>query len=403
MYEAPKMPDTSSLLYELAVRLDGLGLAPLRLHIDIRTLHPEVSVVLYVWRRNIGKSEVASSISIVEDEARTFAAGVVREISLPYGSFESAAYRASPFYRIDKGESYLHFQIEPSATVFEYEILKDLHADGATGYLALPIRFTNGIVSASSWATSKDGGYTEEDLRLLRDLVPPLSLLLEIHSQRNVTRTLLNTYLGRDTGESVLAGRVRRGDVERIEAAIWFSDMRGFTNISDALESEALIAWLNEYFGAISGPIERHGGEILKFIGDAVLAIFPVTSERSQAAVCAAAVAAASESNTELDNLNLDRATRGLPPLEQGIALHIGEVQYGNIGGERRLDFTVIGQAVNVASRIEGLCGKLGRRVLTSSALAEHIEDGLVSLGSFELKGITQPQELFGVVAASAT
>lgn len=179
--------------------------------------------------------------------------------------------------------------------------------------------------------------------------------------------------------------------------------MRGFTNISDALESEALIAWLNEYFGAISGPIERHGGEILKFIGDAVLAIFPVTSERSQAAVCAAAVAAASESNAELDNLNLDRATRGLPPLEQGIALHIGEVQYGNIGGERRLDFTVIGQAVNVASRIEGLCGKLGRRVLTSSALAEHIEDGLVSLGSFELKGITQPQELFGVVAASAT
>jgi len=308
VYEAPKLPDTSSLLHELAVRLDGPGLSLVRIHIDIRTLHPEVAVVLYAWRRDIANSEVASSISIVDDEARTFAGGIVREISLAHGSFESAAYLASPLYRIDNGESYLHFQIEPSATVFEYEILKDLHADGATGYLALPIRFTNGVVSASSWVTCKEGGYTKEDLRLLRDLVPPLSLLLEIHSRRNVTRTLLNTYLGREPGESVLAGKVRRGDVERIEAAIWFSDMRGFTDISDALESEALIAWLNEYFGAISGPIERHGGEILKFIGDAVLAIFPVTSERSQAAVCAAAVAAASESNADLDKLNLDRA-----------------------------------------------------------------------------------------------
>lgn len=228
MYEASKMPDTSSLLHELAVRLDELGLSPLRLHIDIRTLHPEVSVVLYVWRRDIGKSEVANSISIVEDEPRTFAAGIVREISLPYGSFESAAYRASPFYRIDMGESYLHFQIEPSATVFEYDILKDLHADGATGYLALPIRFTNGVVSASSWVTSKEGGYTEEDLRLLRDLVPPLSLLLEIHSQRNVTGRCLTRIWG--------ANRASRYWLARSGAVTWSGSRQrsGFPTCADS-------------------------------------------------------------------------------------------------------------------------------------------------------------------------
>jgi adenylate cyclase len=178
-----------------------------------------------------------------------------------------------------------------------------------------------------------------------------------------------------------------------LNAAIWFSDLRGFTTISAALEPTELIAWLNSYFEAVCRPIGAHGGEILKFIGDAVLAVFPVHGD--PVAACKAARAAAKEAHAALDRLNARRAAAGLPAMEHGIALHVGEVQYGNIGAQSRLDFTVIGSAVNLTSRLEGLCGKLHLRTVASAQFAAHVGD-LVPLGSFELKGLAEPQGAFG-------
>jgi len=210
-------------------------------------------------------------------------------------------------------------------------------------------------------------------------------------------RTLLGAYLGPKTADRVLAGTVQRGDVAEIEAAIWFSDLRGFTPMSAGIASSELIAWLNDYFAAVGRAIVGHDGEILKFIGDAVLAVWPVSSSRSREATCRAALQAANAANLELESLNAARALSGLPAMRHGIGLHLGRAQYGNIGAEGRLDFTVIGAAVNTASRLEGACARLSRRVVTSAAFAACAPGDLVPLGAVELKGLSAPQELFGI------
>jgi adenylate cyclase len=210
-------------------------------------------------------------------------------------------------------------------------------------------------------------------------------------------RTLLGAYLGPKTANVVLAGTIERGDVREIEAAIWFSDLRGFTPMSAKIPSSELIAWLNEYFAAVGRAIVRHDGEILKFIGDAILAVWPVSSSRSREATCHAALAAARDANRELDALNAERLRAGRPALQHGIGLHVGSAQYGNIGAEGRLDFTVIGSAVNTASRLESVCAKLSRRVIASADFAACAGAELVSLGTATLKGVDEPQDVFGI------
>lgn len=229
-------------------------------------------------------------------------------------------------------------------------------------------------------------------LRVALDaFVHVLSPLVWAHA----ARTLLGTYLGQATAARVLAGRVQRGDVEEIDAAIWFSDLRGFTPLTASVDAPTLVAWLNEYFGVVAAEIVRHDGEILKFVGDAILAVWPVTAERSREVTCREALAAALDANAALDRLAASRAERGLAPLEHGIGLHVGAVQYGNIGAEGRLDFTVIGTAVNTASRLESACSKLGRRIAASAAFAACAGGGLVHVADVELKGLTEPHAVF--------
>lgn len=308
-HEAPALPNTSALIQGLANQLDTLGLELLRINVQVRTLHPEVQVVLYIWRRDTAVSEPSEKAnivgSVVEHTQPKRPNGIVREFALAHGSYESPQFRVSPFYLIMQGAPFIYASLAPEQTEFAFPIFKDLVRDKATGYLALPIRLSSGVISACSFVTGKVGGFFDDEIDFLRELVVLLALLLEIHSQHNVMRTLLHTYLGREPGERVLSGKIQRGDVERIEAAIWFSDMRGFTKLSSTLNSETLIAWLNDYFGVISAPIARHGGEVLKFIGDAVLAIFPVAGDRSAPSVCQAALLAAKEAHSALDAQNV--------------------------------------------------------------------------------------------------
>ena len=223
-------------------------------------------------------------------------------------------------------------------------------------------------------------------------------MCLAMHLNRYITETLLTVYLGEHSGKNVLNGKIQRGDVEVLEAAIWFSDLRGFTYMSQNVDSEILVAWLNAYFEAVSQVILQNQGEILKFIGDAVLAIFPIQTPSQRASICAGALQAARAASEALDTLNQLRADECLPPLEHGIALHEGEVQYGNIGALQRLDFTVIGQAVNMTSRLEGLCANLHQQIVVSERFASRVDKTrLKSLGEFELKGVAETQKVYGV------
>jgi adenylate cyclase len=263
--------------------------------------------------------------------------------------------------------------------------------------VALPIVTTDGKRHATTWSTKRPGGFTTEDLHRIDDILPVLTMAVEIRINRRLAKNLLNTYVGDRAGERVLAGEIVRGAGTTIRAAVWYCDMRGSTALSERLPTGEMLDVLNEFFDTLGGPITRHGGEILKFIGDGMLAVFPLEEE----AACVRALRAAVEARRAMLDLNERRASEGRETLGYGLALHVGELMFGNIGTATRLDFTVIGPAVNTASRLEGLTKVLHRRVLLSAPFAyacgcapEFLED----LGRHPLRGVGEPLGVFGLV-----
>ena len=247
----------------------------------------------------------------------------------------------------------------------------------------------------SSWTTDAPGGFTDAQIELLAGILPTLALAFMLRTTRQAARTLIATYLGSDAAERVLAGNIVRGRADPIRAVVWFSDLVGFTRISDAVGPAGVLALLNEYAEAQVESIEEQGGHVLKFIGDGILAIFPGDDA---AAACVRALDAAASQRRRIAALNERRSASGLPVTDTHLALHVGELLYGNVGSPRRLDFTVLGPAVNEAARIEALCGSLEQAVIVSSAFAEAAgaaRSRLVSLGRYAMKGVARPQELF--------
>ena len=237
---------------------------------------------------------------------------------------------------------------------------------------------------------------------MVTDMIPMLARLAEVHALRRTAKTVLQTYLGRQTGERVLEGLIHRGDGQEIHAVIWLCDLRGSTRLADTMPRQAFLDLLNEYFECMAGAVMSHDGEVLKFIGDALLAIFPIGAASEHPETCSrhqrasvAALAAAREAMQRMDALNQARRDRGEPPLAFGIALHLGDVMYGNIGAPGRLDFTVIGPAANEAARLEAMCKTLGRPIIISSQFARVLPEPLVSLGFHALRGVHEPNELF--------
>jgi adenylate cyclase len=285
----------------------------------------------------------------------------------------------------------------------DFAILDEFRAEGITDYLVSPLRFTNGEIHVATWSTRRPGGFTDAQLAGIEKIVPPLARLTEIYVLRRTASNLLDAYVGHQAGERILAGQIRRGDSEAIRAAIWLSDMRGFTALSDALPPAGLIALLNRYFDCQVPAITGHGGEILKFIGDGLLAIFPVGGEPGAApAACAAALAAAREARSRIAAMDgLTVPEDGERP-RFGLALHLGEVLFGNIGGGNRLDFTCIGPAVNLAARIEELTAATGCAILASGEFAGHCAEPLARLGTFRLRGFAAQQAVFGLPDAAS-
>jgi adenylate cyclase len=366
------------VLAELCDRLMACGLPLYRVAVFVTTLHPDVMGRRFLWREGEG---------VVVTEAA-------------YGMLETDTYRRSPVPVVFRRAETIRRRLADPSCPSDYVIVDELRAEGVTDYLIQPLPFTNGEVHAISWTTRRPSGFGDPDIAALEAVRLPLARLAEIYALRRIATTLLDTYVGRGAGERILQGRIRRGDIERIDAVILLSDLRDFTTLSDVIAGEAVIGVLNSYFDCLVPALEVHGGEVLKFVGDGLLGIVPVADDPE--AACRSALAAATEARAALMQANAERTGRGEPPLRHGLALHLGEVLYGNIGSAGRLDFTTIGPAVNLTARLETLARDLGRDLVVSSAFAKHCREPLASLGSFQLRGFREPQEVFAPVEDAA-
>jgi adenylate cyclase len=299
---------------------------------------------------------------------------------------------------LQTGESWLRRRVTPESEA-EFPVLQDYRAAGMTDYLAIISRFApEGVIGEmdciySSWASAHPDGFADAHVAALKRVVPTLALAIKAAALARMTATLMETYLGRDAARRVLSGRIMRGVADRIDAVIWFSDLHGFTRITDSAP-EQIIPLLNDYADVIVSAIHAKGGDVLKLIGDGILAIF-TAADRAQA--CAAALAAALAARSKVAALNERRARDGLPVTDMYLGLHAGEVFYGNIGSTERLDFTVLGPAVNETSRIAAMCRSVEQPVLVSEVFANVgcMRSRLVSVGRYALRGVAQPQELF--------
>jgi adenylate cyclase len=377
--EAYRIVDTAELVKAAGEQLVLAGIPLYRLAYFQITLHPEFAGKGYVWRRGKG----------VEVGIRA------------HGDNQDSEYRDNPLPVVFEQQKTVRVrlqQVEPQAP-----LLKELKAEGATDYVALPLIFSTGHVDALSVVSNHPDGFSMSDLDRMFLLQFAFTRIVETHSLRDMAVNLLNAYVGRAAGERILAGEVRRGEGQTIDAVIWVCDLRGFTRASDALPRDTIIALLNDYFDAMGAIVTDAGGDILKFMGDGMLAIFPVPDGGDAAETARRAARAAASVSDAMLVLNRIRSAAGEPTVRFGLALHIGEVMFGNIGASQRLDFTVIGPAVNHAARLEKLCSALDRPVILSSAMASLLTEGeLQPLGKHALKDIDEPQAIYGLRTTAA-
>jgi len=365
--EGRTAPDIPTLLEAFGEQLQRYTSAE-RIWYGTRLLHPQTAAYIWIWtankpviERELGYARFAELRSTIDSPARRLERGA-----------------PSVRFRNDGGES---ADIPDVAALWER---------GYTDLFGLSVRFRSAWVGGVTWSTRAPGGFSDTEIDLMEAIAPALEAVIEPLCKDLVTSVLLKTYLGRDAGERVFQGQVQRGDGETLETVVWFSDVRGFTQLSSELDRDALLDLLNDHFELVVRALGRHGGEVLKFMGDGLLGVFPVV-DGDRAAACRAARAAALSFREELAILKRRRIDAGLRPAEVGVALHFGDVAYGNIGAPDRLDFTVIGPAVNLSARIESLCGKLGHPILASQTFVALEGGDWIPCGSHALKGVAQP------------
>lgn len=324
--------------------------------------------------------------------------GKAEEVSRALGIEDTDLYHESPVALAFDGLAEIRRRIEDPGVELDFPILRELKSQGVTDYVMMRMPFRGGQKAAIGFSTLRSGGFSEADLIMIRSVLPAFSAVLDFLNLERKTETLLDTYVGHDAGRRVLNGEIHRGTGETIHAVIWFADLSRFTELTDNLPPDEVIALLNSFFERLAAPVEAVGGEILKFIGDAMLAIFPIKGgDTAVHAACAAALGAAKGAIAEMDTLNEARKTADQEPLEFRLALHVGDAVYGNIGAERRLDFTVIGRDVNLVVRLVQACTSPEHHFVVSSAFAEHSQTPMMRLGEYTLRGIAEPQAVFAL------
>ncbi|HEV2432142.1 MAG TPA: adenylate/guanylate cyclase domain-containing protein [Burkholderiales bacterium] len=367
---APEARRPEDVLNRFCRALLAGGISLHRVAVFVRTLHPNVAGRGFFWRADREEVEVDSA---------------------EHGWFGTEEHLKSPIYAVWTRNTEVRRRLADPNCPLDYPVLEDLRAEGVTDYLAVPLRFLNGEVHVATFATRRLGGFSETEVAALRRLLPPFTRLTEIYANMRKAQNILDAYLGASAGEKVLAGRIKRGDSEDIDAVIWFCDLRDSTALADSMGRREFLALLNDYFECVLGPVLERGGLVLRFIGDAALAIFPVDGKPAEA--CAKALAAAREALARMEKLNKARPR----PLRFGIGLHLGELTYGNIGTPTRIEFTVVGAAANEAARIESLCKHLDADLLVSERVARTLPGVFRPLGSHTLRGVGAKMELFTV------
>ena len=345
-----------------------------RSSLGLEVLHPELSGPQFTW--------VSGRLALSEFK---------RE-----GIAQSPSYVNSPTYVVDNTGR--RFRRRLSRPAPDMPLLEELSVAGATDYVIYPLPFEERKRTAViSFATRQRGGFDRQDIQELAAAVSFFSPYAERHVLRRVAIDLLDTYVGAGTGRRIFEGRIERGSIETIQAAIFLCDLRGFTKLSDGMPREEVITMLNAWFDIMTDAVEAHGGEVLKFLGDGLLAMFPVSGDPGSA--CDRAVDAATSAVQGVVGLNASRRANGSKPIRFGLAVHLGEVAYGNVGGRRRLDFTLVGPAVNHASRLQEMTKRLRRTVLVSAEVATHSTRPLSSLGQYQLRDLALPQQIHALPA----
>jgi adenylate cyclase len=366
-------PNSEDVLAQMCQRLLAAGVPLWRGAVFVTTLHPDVMGRRFLWQAESGVTVSNAFHSLVEQDE----------------------YRKSPFTTVYETRKPLRRRFADPDCPADFEVLQDLRAQGATDYVAFPLVFTDGSIHVATWSTRQPGGFSSKQLADLESVIAPLARVAEIRALRRTSENLIDTYVGHQTGERIMSGQIRRGYVEAIRAAIWLSDMRGFTSVSERLPPQALIDRLNLYFGCQVPAVLGHGGEVLKFMGDGLLAIFPIAAESEVGEVCRRTLSCAQEFKQSIAELPPPGDNEA--PIRFGLALHVGEVMYGNIGGGNRLDFTCIGPAVNLAARLEKVAAKLGEAVVASATFAGHVPDAFKRLGEHAVAGFAAPQTVYGL------
>lgn len=372
--------DLLTLFESLAWRVVAAGLPLERASLHVGTLHPELYGFSWSWNRSDGLC----------DETR-----------VPQDSLETDSYRRNPLYRVIEYGEAVRCDTRDPAVADRFPLMAELAAEGITDYLAQPIGGGETYHNAVTVATKRSDGFTEAEVGSIERLLRVFALHVERHIVQRIVGNVLDTYLGAAAGGRVLEGSIARGSGQAIRAVIWVSDLRGFTDLTNRLAGADVTALLNAYFERLAGAVLDHGGEVLKFIGDGLLAVFPLGSgadpERDAAERGLAAAEQALEAIAALNQgpPTALEAIAGWQPLRTGIALHEGEVFFGNVGAPERLDFTVIGRAVNEASRVEALCKTLDREILITEPVARRLSRPLDDLGRHPLRGLARPIALF--------
>ena len=384
LHDAPQIQSAKTLTESFAKKMLDAGMPIWRIAVIIPTLHPQVNALTYRWWRK---------------------EGTVKEIEVSHQVLSDPQYLNSPLVPIFEGAGGVRRRLDIKDPVLDYGILEDLYEEGATDYVAMPMRFTDGQINVVTLASDRRGGFTTSDLGHIHEIITLLGRLYEVHAMRFRAASLLDTYLGRHAGERVLDGLIKRGDGENIDAIIWFCDLRDSTPLAESMAREDFLALLDSFFDAMAGAVIDHGGQVLRFIGDAALAIFPIDSSCDQiqsdtktpTQARTSALAAADDAIARIAAINQERVDDEQPHIRYGIALHPGAVTYGNIGTENRLEFTVIGNAANTAARIESLCKTLERPLLVSAEFAKHFPERFESLGQQSLRGVGDNLEIFAL------
>ncbi len=364
----------SQLMAQACERLVQAGLPLWRVGVFIRTLHPEIFGRSFIWKPG-AEVEVGA---------------------VDFHFLNSPQFTQSPLWIVfQQGIEVRGRMSDPDSKRFPF--LDDMRAEGVTDYIAIPLVFLDGSVHASSWTTKRPGGFSDDEIAMMRAIVTPLARISEIVTLRRTATMLLDTYVGNRAGERILGGQIRRGHADTMNAAIWLSDLRGFTALSDRLPPETMVDILNQYFDCQVAAIRERGGEVLKYMGDGLLAVFPIDEYVDDARqVCGQVLDAARESRAGVGALEYAIGD-AVEHFRFGVALHVGRVLYGNIGGGDRLDFTCIGPAVNLAARLEKIAGRLGHTVVASEGFAGICRDGWSDLGEFPIAGFSKAQRVYGL------